>query len=765
MAEISGIEFEVKGNADNAAKSLDKLAESLSRIKSIGNLGIKNISSEISKIGNNNKTSRFLDGLADKILKLTTVPWKAATYPIKSSIKSIKEYASKLGTVASSFKRILGYRLIRTLIKEIGKAFQEGTQNLYQWSKTIGGSFAANMDSATASMLYFKNSIGAAWSPLMNLLAPALDAIIDKVVAVINVINQLIALLSGQSYWTRATKQATEYGNAVGGAGGAAKEALKYLAPFDELNVLPDKSSGGGGGGGDDDIGFGTFEEVSTFDSQIASFVQSIRDAIANADWQGLGTILGDAINGIVDKIDFASIGTKVGEKINALFTTEYWTLKTINFQNIGAKVAEFFNNALANIDFKNVGGTIAQKMTILPDLFIGAINKLDFATVGKSIGDTIKGFFTNIGEWAAGVDWGQFAYNLVSGLEDLLKGLDVAGIVKAGLVMMANVGKGIADGLAGALGAVVDSITSFFSADGTWTKIKNAIATKWNELVDSWGLASDWKLPITVEPDVTTDNAATAMDKVKKALEDASKTNPAAVSTTAQLRSYENKLKNPKINTTANFNASKNKLTGNKKPTINSTAGINAYNVARGLLVAGRLGINSVAKIIKADTAGKTYDIPVRGILTTVQQKDNSKKAGGGVFSGGKWNPIERFASGGLARGSQLFWARESGPELVGTLGGHTAVMNNDQIVASVSAGVARAISSIQFHLAGFASASPVETDGGVGDEAMYRAFRRALDETDFGGDIELDGDVLYRKMVRRNRANTRMTGVNAMA
>ena len=39
------------------------------------------------------------------------------------------------------------------------------------------------------------------------------------------------------------------------------------------------------------------------------------------------------------------------------------------------------------------------------------------------------------------------------------------------------------------------------------------------------------------------------------------------------------------------------------------------------------------------------------------------------------------------------MFIAREAGPELVGTLGGHTAVMNNDQIVASVSAGVYQAV------------------------------------------------------------------------
>lgn len=55
----------------------------------------------------------------------------------------------------------------------------------------------------------------------------------------------------------------------------------------------------------------------------------------------------------------------------------------------------------------------------------------------------------------------------------------------------------------------------------------------------------------------------------------------------------------------------------------------------------------------------------------------------------------VDWYAGGGLPTTAQLFMAREAGPELVGTIGGHTAVMNNDQIVASVSDGVARAVSA----------------------------------------------------------------------
>lgn len=44
-----------------------------------------------------------------------------------------------------------------------------------------------------------------------------------------------------------------------------------------------------------------------------------------------------------------------------------------------------------------------------------------------------------------------------------------------------------------------------------------------------------------------------------------------------------------------------------------------------------------------------------------------------------------------------QMFIAREAGAELVGNVGGRTAVMNNDQIVESVSKGVYEAMMSAQ--------------------------------------------------------------------
>lgn len=57
-------------------------------------------------------------------------------------------------------------------------------------------------------------------------------------------------------------------------------------------------------------------------------------------------------------------------------------------------------------------------------------------------------------------------------------------------------------------------------------------------------------------------------------------------------------------------------------------------------------------------------------------------------------WPPKTK-AAGGFVPDGQLFLAREAGPELVGSIGGTTAVANNDQIVEAVSNGVFRAVSA----------------------------------------------------------------------
>jgi len=78
----------------------------------------------------------------------------------------------------------------------------------------------------------------------------------------------------------------------------------------------------------------------------------------------------------------------------------------------------------------------------------------------------------------------------------------------------------------------------------------------------------------------------------------------------------------------------------------------------------------------------------------------------------------IPTFAAGGLPMTGQMFVAREAGPELVGTIGNRSAVVNNDQIVESVSSGVARAVAGVL----GGGSNQPIQVF--IGNEQLDEYF-----------------------------------------
>ena len=87
----------------------------------------------------------------------------------------------------------------------------------------------------------------------------------------------------------------------------------------------------------------------------------------------------------------------------------------------------------------------------------------------------------------------------------------------------------------------------------------------------------------------------------------------------------------------------------------------------------------------------------------------------------------VPGLAQGGLPPVGQMFIAREAGPELVGTIGSRNAVVNNDQIVESVSAGVYRAVSSA---LGGVGNAAAQTIQVFIGndqlDEYIFKSGRR---------------------------------------
>lgn len=369
----------------------------------------------------------------------------------------------KMGKFFSSIVRIAKYRLIRTALRNIIKAIKEGTENFYNFSKAVGAPFAAAMDSVKASAGKMKNQLGAAFGTLFTTIAPIIEQLIALVTRLANVLTMVFAAFTGGGGWYRAKSGFEAVGKAAGDAGNEAKKAMRYLAPFDELNRLPSESSGGGGGGGSD-IGLGDYEFVpfDDFGVGLTEFADKVREYISNAEWGHLGTLIGDKFNEIFNNINWAELGTSLGKFVNALFTTKYWTLEAINFTNIGEKIATFLNNALSEINFEKIGAGFMQIFTNLGDLIIGVVENINWTEVGESIGSFVRGAFDQAGNWLKSLNFYDLGYGLVTKLNNLFSGIDFSSTVESVKNAIHNAFVAAGNFLAG----VLDGLDDNFSLD-----------------------------------------------------------------------------------------------------------------------------------------------------------------------------------------------------------------------------------------------------------------------------------------------------------
>lgn len=95
------------------------------------------------------------------------------------------------------------------------------------------------------------------------------------------------------------------------------------------------------------------------------------------------------------------------------------------------------------------------------------------------------------------------------------------------------------------------------------------------------------------------------------------------------------------------------------------------------------------------AKSYGETFGKKIGESIVNALKGTNFPKLKGTLSktTGGSFNlNIKTYATGGFPATGQAFIAREAGPEMVGTIGRKTAVVNNDQIVEGISAGVSDA-------------------------------------------------------------------------
>lgn len=421
---------------------------------------------------------------------------KFAVAPFKSLAETLKNARKSVEKLLHSIARIVMYRAIRSLIREITDGLKTGVENLYAFSKAADGVFAASMDRMNASFLYLKNSVGAAVAPLVQAFVPALERLVDVLVRLMNVMNQLFSFFTGKGSWTRAVKlSGDEAAAALEKTGSAAKEAMRYLAPFDELNIMQDKS---GGGGGLDASGM--FEEVP-LESGLVDFFEKIKDAIDARDWRGLGTLFGDRLNEMIDNIKWKSIGKKLGTAIDGVIETLYSFLKSVDFRSLGKNLSEAFTAMLEEINTNTLGRLLVRKFTLIFDALFGFIEGLaeNRSIIKKKVKDFLDGIIDEIHEWISDTNFVEEGRKL----GDVIRAAILGAFESLKNHEFGSAGKAIAEYLNGVfenfpaeefgytltkyLLILPENIVSFLE-NFNWTQFGSGIAGFVNGLVDAIG-------------------------------------------------------------------------------------------------------------------------------------------------------------------------------------------------------------------------------------------------------------------------------------
>ncbi|MGN0595384.1 MAG: hypothetical protein ACI4I6_09505 [Hominimerdicola sp.] len=242
LSELKGlgkIDIGIKGNISD--KSFDKVLDKAKNLKTPKTDLSDTTTVSDETVDKVSRLSIFMDKLKgsadkakDKVSKLNDKVKKAG-HSAKDTSNHFKKFLSSLG-------RIAFYRAIRSAIRGITQSLKEGKDNLYQWSKmqedVRGNAFSKSLDTLSSSFLYLKNSIAAAFAPLINSIAPHVKSAIENIVNGINYLSKALATLLGQDYYYKATYSIKEYAKAEDSANDNAKELKKTLLGIDELNVL-----------------------------------------------------------------------------------------------------------------------------------------------------------------------------------------------------------------------------------------------------------------------------------------------------------------------------------------------------------------------------------------------------------------------------------------------------------------------------------------------------------------------------------------------
>lgn len=156
---------------------------------------------------------------------------KLVTKDVKIAGDEAKTSAPKWDKLIKSIKRITFYRMVRRAIQLIGQAITEGIQNLALFDSNFNNS----MSEMLTSLTYFKNSIGVALAPIIEVVTPAVVMLLDGLASAFNAVGKALSYAFGSKEIVQAKKDTQDYAETL-------KKLKSITLGIDELNIINDKN-------------------------------------------------------------------------------------------------------------------------------------------------------------------------------------------------------------------------------------------------------------------------------------------------------------------------------------------------------------------------------------------------------------------------------------------------------------------------------------------------------------------------------------------
>lgn len=400
---------------------------------------------------------------------------KGAAAMLRLSLRAKKTHSSFNSGIGTLLRYGLGVRSLFTLMNKLRSALVDGYKNLARYSDRTNTAISSLMSALTR----LKNSFAAAFDPILRAAAPALVTLINLISNAVSKIGMLTAALTGAKTYTKATTIQEDYAKSLDKTSQSAKKAKAALASFDELNILDDNSSDSTKD--DSSVDPSKMFEQVPIDSAVLDFADKLKKAFEEADWKGLGELLGSKINELVDSVDWSGWGTKIGKGMNAAIQTLYYTVDTVDWVNIGKHLAEAVNNIIDEVDWNIFGRLLAKKFTVALDVAGGFLKELDWTAVLQAFTSGFSGFYNELQEWLESKDWHRIGEIITAKLSDALRNGNVEGAVKSFFNAFTEAINSLAD--------LMDGIDFYQVAKDLVEMLIRAVSgVSWDELTEALG-------------------------------------------------------------------------------------------------------------------------------------------------------------------------------------------------------------------------------------------------------------------------------------